>query len=235
MKTYAVHSIFLTVQGEGAHAGRRAVFLRFAGCNVWSGRPEDRERDAAKGCCAAWCDTEFIGTHPDRGGGRGSADEIADRCVAAWALPIPATRDPYGEAALVVVTGGEPSLQLDAALVLALQVRGFQVHVETNGSHPLPGNVDWVTLSPKPPMPVVIKRVHEVKVVYPAVDPLPWADFAQLRFVSPMDPPPVLAPIEAVVPRAVRRDEITRAALRFVMANPGWRLSLQTHKVLGVP
>lgn len=212
-RVYAVHSSFLTLQGEGAHAGSRAVFVRLAGCNVWSGDPKDRARDVAKGGCAAWCDTEFRGTGGE-GGGRYAAGDVVDMVEALWNHP--------GSPPLVVFTGGEPSLQLDAGLVEALKgALGARIHVETNGSRPLPAGVDWVTLSPKPPMPVVAQRYDEVKVVYPAFDPLPFEGLAPVRWVQPLDGPD--------------RPASTAACARFVLGHPAWRLTLQTHKDIGLP
>jgi 7-carboxy-7-deazaguanine synthase len=209
---YAVKEAFLTLQGEGHFAGSRAVFVRFAGCNVWSGREETRERDLPNGLCAAWCDTKFVGTD-GQNGGRYTADELSALVLRLW-----------GKAStwgwpLVVLTGGEPSLQVDDELLEAL--RPVRVHVETNGSRKLPRGIDWVTLSPKPPMPVVDQPYHEVKVIYPAVDPLAYEGRAPHRFIQPIDSPEV--------PDAVAR------AVAFVLARPDWRLSLQTHKLLGIP
>lgn len=209
--TYAVKEVFLTLQGEGAHAGSRAVFVRFTGCNVWSGREQDRARDVAKGCCAAWCDTKFVGIDGTLGG-RYTADELADLVLQLW-----------GSAGqpIVVCTGGEPSLQLDRELVDAFHDRCTRVHVETNGSNPLPQEVDWVTLSPKPPMNVVSQRYDELKVVYPAgFDPRHFEAFASLRFVQPVD--------------NINAKGNAEKCIQFVLSNPGWRLSTQTHKALGL-
>jgi organic radical activating enzyme len=222
MRTYSVKDVFLTVQGEGFHAGTRAVFLRFAGCNAWSGRDEDRQRDTAKACCAAWCDTDFLG------GEKMDSTEVADRVRQAWNHP---------SVGCVVITGGEPSLQLDQDLVDALHERQMRVHVETNGSRELPSRVEWITLSPKPPLPVVLHWAHEVKVVVPAVDPLPYERYAQpgKRFVAPLDSAgPGRRHLEGagLVPRY---EPAYAAAVDFVMANPTWRISIQEHKLLGVP
>ncbi len=211
MKTYAIREMFLTIQGEGHHAGSRAVFVRTSGCNVWSGREEDRRRDRARGVCAEWCDTEFRGTDGP-GGGRFAAPEIAGRVLDLWA---------FASSPLVVITGGEPSITIDAELVDALHQIGARVHVETNGSRPLPKSVDWVTLSPKPPMPVFNQRYDEVKVVYPAVDPLRYEGCAAVRFVQPLD-------------HGDRASHVDQCKV-FVLGHPGWRLSLQTHKLIGVP
>lgn len=212
MKRYAVREIFLTLQGEGTHTGTRALFLRFAGCNVWSGNPEDRERDTAKGCCAAWCDTEFRGTSGPRGG-KYTAEELAAVARDVWAAEGSGT---------IVCTGGEPSLQLDGELVDALHRAGFWVHVETNGSRALPPSVDWVCLSPKPPMPVVPQRFDELKVIFPAgIDPLAFEHLAPQRFVQPVD--------------GLERKQSTARCVEFVMQHPHWKLSTQTHKDLGLP
>ncbi len=207
--TYAVHEAFLSLQGEGAWAGHRAVFVRFAGCNLWSGRPEDRERDAAKGGCAAWCDTEFRGTTGERGG-RYARSGIVALALELWG-PHPRP--------LVVATGGEPSLQLDGLLVAELREVGCRVHVETNGTRALPPGVDWVTLSPKPPATLARQRFDEIKVVYPAVDPSAYEGIAPLQWVQP------LAGLEGS----------TEACVQFALKNPSWRLSLQTHKIVRLP
>lgn len=238
MKTrlsYAVHSTFLTLQGEGCWAGHRAVFVRFAGCNVWTGNEEHRERDTANGCCAAWCDTEFRGTRGD-GGGTFTKDGLVKAVLDLWGHV--ATPGPLQLAAgqlgpnqqrsrgepLVVFTGGEPGLQLDDALVDAMRAAGVRVHVETNGSCQLPAFTDWVTLSPKPPMQVVTQRYDELKVVVPAVDPLRYQHHSLQRFVQPQD----CLDID-------QAEENKVTAMRFVMTNPQWALSLQTHKILEIP
>lgn len=211
LKRYAVHEAFLTLQGEGTHAGRRAVFVRFAGCNVWSGQEDDRERDTAKGCCAAWCDTTFTGVNGSRGG-RYYAPELAALAAELWG--------DRGQA-VIVCTGGEPSLQLDDDLVRAFHATGARVHVETNGSHLLPLEVDWRTLSPKPPMPVVAQRYDELKVIYPAgFNPADFEHFSPVRFVQPLD--------------NINRKGNAEKCIQFVLDHPGWSLSTQTHKVLGL-
>lgn len=216
-RRYAVKETFLTIQGEGANAGRVAVFVRFAGCNVWSGREEDRARDAARGVCAAWCDTDFRGVDGP-GGGAYTAQELAQRAFSLW--PMGATGPS------VVLTGGEPSLQLDAALVSELKQAGFQLWVETNGSRPLPAGLDWICLSPKPPKQPVIQRYDEVKVVYPVtgLEPEDYVHFAPLRYLQPRDD------VFAGLCKAH-----TTEAVRYVISHPHWRLSIQSHKILGIP
>lgn len=216
--SYIVKEVFPTVQGEGFFAGVAAVFLRFAGCNAWSGRSQDRERDAKKAVCAAWCDTDFSAA------GAKKYEHAAD-----LAAHVAATAPK--DCRIVVVTGGEPSLQLDDVLVKELHAHGLDVHVETNGSNPLPSGLQWVTLSPKPPLPVVLTFADEVKVVFPAVDPLEWEDFpANFRYVQPQDPTNTTA---ASVHLALWRENQMRAA-EFVMKHPAWRLGVQMHKVVGL-
>lgn len=211
MRTYAVHELFYTLQGEGAQSGRPAVFCRFAGCNLWTGREEDRE----KAICQ-FCDTDFVGTDGDGGGKFASADSLADAVAAAW--PDPVAGEPY-----VVCTGGEPLLQVDESLVQALKDRGFTVAVETNGTQQPPPGLDWICVSPKAGAPLVLDRGDELKLVYPqsGAEPERFAmlDFRHF-FLQPMDGPDV--------------DANTRAALEYCLAHPQWRLSLQTHKLLGI-
>jgi 7-carboxy-7-deazaguanine synthase (Cx14CxxC type) len=209
--TYSVKEIFLTLQGEGGQAGRAAVFCRFAGCNLWSGL----ERDRNTAVCS-FCDTDFVGTDGPGGGKFRTAEDLAAAVAAAWAGP-PENR-------LVVLTGGEPLLQLDAALVDALHAAGFSIALETNGTLPAPAGVDWICVSPKADVPLAQLSGQELKLVYPqeGVDP---ARFEQLGFerfsLQPMDGP--------------HRDAATRAAIAYCLAHPRWRLSLQTHKYLGIP
>jgi len=198
---YIVHERFLTLQGEGLNMGRAAVFVRFAGCNLWSGREEDR----ATSVCT-FCDTEF------RGGDRfEGADALADAVFALW---------PEAAAApMVVLTGGEPLLQVDVALIDALHARGFFIAVETNGTQPLPCAIDFVCLSPKSTAPVVLDRADELKLVYPQADALPekFAAFpARTHWLSPMDGPSLTRNI--------------RAATAYCLAHPTWRLNIQAHK-----
>jgi 7-carboxy-7-deazaguanine synthase (Cx14CxxC type) len=207
--SYAVKEIFLTLQGEGMQAGRRAVFLRFTGCNLWSGREEDR---AAAVC--TFCDTDFVGMDGENGG-RYDAAELADKVAALWI---------EGDQPLVVITGGEPMLQLDEALIAALHAKGFEVAVETNGTLPAPAGIDWICVSPKAGSAVVQRSGDELKLVWPqdGIDPealLGW-DFRHF-LIQPMD--------------CADADAAKAAAIEHVMRNPRWRLSLQTHKVLGLP
>jgi len=211
---YRVKEIFFTLQGEGAHSGRAAVFLRFAGCNLWSGRAEDRE--AGRGACAIWCDTDFVGTDGAGGGRFDSAASLAEKVSATWT-------DRLGRP-FVVCTGGEPLLQLDAPLVEALHGRGFEVAVETNGTVPVPSGVDWVCVSPKIGGELVVKSGSELKIVVPQQG-IDLATLEQLDFqhflLQPLDGP--------------RRKQNQAEAVRLCLENPRWRLSLQTHKMLGIP
>ena len=209
--TYAVKEIFYTLQGEGANAGRAAVFCRFAGCNLWTGREEDRH-DAV----CQFCDTDFVGIGPD-GGKFADAGGLADEVASRW----PRAND--GARRLVVCTGGEPLLQLDERLVQALHDRGFEVAVETNGTQPAPAGLDWICVSPKANAPLVLTRGDELKLVYPQANAPPERfaalDFAHF-FLQPMDGPSV--------------EDNTRLAVAYCLAHPRWRLSLQTHKTLGI-
>jgi 7-carboxy-7-deazaguanine synthase len=207
---YSIKEIFYSLQGEGANTGRPAVFCRFAGCNLWTGREADR----ASAICA-FCDTDFVGIGPD-GGRFADAGALADAVAARWPNESPDRR-------FVVCTGGEPLLQLDAAAIGALQARGFFVAVETNGTVEPPPGLDWICVSPKARATLVLRRGHELKLVYPQADLAPDAleslEFGEF-FLQPMDGPAVL--------------ENTRAALAYCLAHPRWRLSLQTHKVLQI-
>ena len=208
--SYAVKEIFYTLQGEGALTGRPAVFCRFAGCNLWSGREEDRATAACN-----FCDTEFIGTDGTEGGRYPDADALADKVASLW--------PERAHARFVVFTGGEPLLQLDAPLIEALHRRGFEIAIETNGTLPVPADIDWVCVSPKGANPLVVTRGDELKVVVPqaGLDPLSFAELAFHRFsVQPMDGPDRL--------------RNTELAIRFCLEHPQWRLSLQTHKVTGI-
>jgi len=214
MVSYAVKEIFLTLQGEGAQAGRAAVFCRFSGCNLWSGREEDRERAICR-----FCDTDFVGLDGTLGGRYASADELADAVAAQW-TGTDANR-------YTVLTGGEPLLQLDAALIDALHARGFAIGVETNGTIDSPPGLDWISdwicVSPKAGAALVLRKGHELKLVYPQAGASPEA-FEGLAFerfsLQPMDGP------DAV--------ENTARAVDYCLRHPQWRLSLQTHKTLGI-
>ena len=207
--TYAVKEIFYTLQGEGANAGRPAVFCRFAGCNLWSGREEDR---AAAVC--QFCDTDFVGTDGENGGKFRSAAELAAQIAALW---------PSGwDHRFVVCTGGEPLLQLDAALIDALHRQNFMIAIETNGTITVPEGIDWVCVSPKANARLVVTRGNELKVVYPqeispsAYDHLAFEHF----FIQPKDGPDAANSL--------------RAAIQYCADHPRWRLSLQTHKLIGI-
>jgi len=209
--SYAVKEIFLTLQGEGGQAGRAAVFCRFAGCNLWSGREEDR----ASAVCT-FCDTDFVGMDGDGGGRFATAEELAGAVEAAWR---------GGEDnRLVVCTGGEPLLQLDLAVISALHARGFEIALETNGTLPVPEGVDWICVSPKAQAPVVQQTGQELKLVFPQkdVDPARFETWDFARFLlQPMDGPDRIAN--------------TEAAIAYCLEHPRWRLSMQTHKYLGIP
>lgn len=207
--TYSVKEMFYTLQGEGARTGRPSVFVRFAGCNLWTGREPDRG-DAI----CQFCDTQFVGTDGDGGGKFETADELADAARALW---------PGGDGAYVVCTGGEPTLQLDAPLIHALHARGFEIAIESNGTIAVPEGVNWICISPKANAPLVQTRGHELKLVYPQAGGAPerYADLAfDNFFLQPLDSP--------------ARAENTRAAIDYCMQHPQWRLSLQTHKLLGL-
>ena len=210
MVSYAVKEIFLTLQGEGAHSGRAAVFCRFAGCNLWSGREQDR----ADATCR-FCDTDFVGTDGTLGGRYASAAELADAIASQWGG---ADANRY-----VVLTGGEPLLQVDEALIAALHARGFEIGVETNGTINPPDGLDWICVSPKAGAELVLRRGHELKLVYPQEGAAPeqFAGLAFERFaLQPMDGPDAA--------------ENTARAIDYCLRHPQWRLSLQTHKTLGI-
>lgn len=208
--SYAVKEIFLTLQGEGMQAGARAVFLRFAGCNLWTGREQDR----ASAICQ-FCDTDFVGTDGVNGGKFADAEVLADAVADLWGDG----RDKR----LVVITGGEPTLQLDSALIDALHARGFRIAVESNGTIAAPDGIDWLCISPKAGSELVQKSGHELKLVWPQ----PGIDLDEMEalafdhfLIQPMDGEDVEA--------------ATEAAIQLVMDRPKWRLSLQTHKILGM-
>jgi 7-carboxy-7-deazaguanine synthase (Cx14CxxC type) len=210
--TYKVKEIFYTLQGEGAHAGRPAVFCRFSSCNLWTGREEDRERAICK-----FCDTDFVGTDGPGGGRFATAHDLAEAVAQAW--PDLSMGSP-----MVVCTGGEPLLQLDEAAIEALHEQGFYVAVETNGTQPAPAGLDWVCVSPKIGSTLVLTSGDELKLVYPQVGGEP-DQFECLEFISfrlqPLDDPD--------------RAQNTSKAVEYCLTNPKWSLSLQTHKYLGIP
>jgi len=210
MKIYQVKEIFYTLQGEGAQTGRPAVFCRFAGCNLWSGREEDRQ----KAICD-FCDTDFLGTDGPRGGQYDGADALAQAVASHWPGT---TGNPY-----VVLTGGEPLLQLDKAAVAALHSQGFEIAVETNGTRLPPAGLDWITVSPKVGAEFVLKKGNELKIIFPQANLNP-ADYENLEFdhffIQPMDTPNL--------------KENTRLALQYCLEHPQWRLSLQMHKIVGI-
>jgi 7-carboxy-7-deazaguanine synthase len=216
--TYSVKSIFYTLQGEGANTGTPAVFLRFAGCNLWSGR----ERHRAGAVCR-FCDTDFVGTHGDAGGRFQEAAALAAAVDLLWPAAAGGSH-PGSNAKFVVCTGGEPLLQLDAPLLDALHGRGFRVAIETNGTLLPPPGVDWVCVSPKARAPLIARRGDELKLVYPQQEAEP-DDYRGLEFrhffLQPMDGP--------------QRIENTRLAAEYCDRHPPWRLSLQVHKLIGMP
>jgi 7-carboxy-7-deazaguanine synthase len=208
---YAVKECFLTLQGEGVQAGSRAVFLRFAGCNLWSGREQDRATAECR-----FCDTDFVGTDGEGGGKFSSAAALASHAEAVWGGGT--------EQRLVVITGGEPMLQLDRALVDALQARGFRVAVETNGTLPAVAGLDWICVSPKAGTEIVQRQGNELKLVWPqeGIDPAELESWDFEHFlVQPMD--------------CAERQAALDAAIKLAMDRPKWRLSLQAHKAVGLP
>jgi 7-carboxy-7-deazaguanine synthase (Cx14CxxC type) len=207
--TYSVREIYYTLQGEGAQTGRAAVFMRFAGCNLWTGL----ERDRHKAVCR-FCDTEFVGTDGPGGGKFATPDALAEAVAAKW---------PRGGRPYVVCTGGEPLLQLDTPLIDALHAKGFEIGIETNGTLLPPPGIDWICVSPKANAEFNLKRGNELKLVYPQVGAAP-EQYATLPFdhffLQPMD--------------SADREANTRAATEYCLAHPQWRLSLQTHKLIGI-
>jgi 7-carboxy-7-deazaguanine synthase (Cx14CxxC type) len=208
--TYAVKEIFKTLQGEGGQTGRTAVFCRFAGCNLWSGREEDRSAAVCR-----FCDTNFVGTDGTSGARYATPELLVEQISRAWDGP--------GRRRFVVLTGGEPLLQVDAALLDALHAEKFEIAVETNGTIEAPEGIDWICVSPKAGAELKLRRGHELKLVYPQAGAAPQA-FADLDFVrfslQPMDGPDL--------------DANTAAAIAYCLAHPQWQLSLQTHKHLGI-
>lgn len=213
--SYAVKSVYYTIQGEGMNAGRAAVFLRFSGCNLWSGRAQDRGKGS--GGCSQWCDTDFVGVDGVGGGRYETAQALAGAVNAAWPRVPDSKR-------LVVCTGGEPLLQLDDSLVAALHADGFEVAVETNGTRIPPAGVDWVCVSPKSGATLVLKTGKELKLVYPQAGAEPEL-FESLRFetflLQPMDGPAL--------------EENMRLTLKYCLEHPRWRLGIQAHKFWGIP
>ena len=212
--SYTVKEVFYTLQGEGLRAGRPAVFCRFAGCNLWSGREEDRERAVCR-----FCDTDFVGTDGVRGGKFAEATRLATLAASLW---------PEGQGhRYIVLTGGEPLLQVDAALIEALHAQDFEIAVETNGTLAAPPGIDWICVSPKAGADWVQRSGQELKLVWPQPTLLPQAvqTLSDLRFdhwlLQPMD--------------GLLRTQHTRSAIDFCQQNPRWRLSLQTHKILDIP
>ena len=211
--TYTVREIYYTLQGEGAQVGRPAVFLRFAGCNLWSGREEHREQAVCR-----FCDTEFVGTDGPGGGKFGTAEDLAAAVGGCW--PGGAETRPY-----VVCTGGEPLLQLDRELIDALRAAGFEIGVETNGTLTAPRGIDWLCVSPKAAAPLKQRSGHELKLVYPQPEdeasPERFVDLGfDHFFLQPLDGPDL--------------QENTRRAVAYCLEHPPWRLSLQTHKIIGI-
>jgi 7-carboxy-7-deazaguanine synthase len=210
--TYSVKEIFYTLQGEGAHAGRPAVFCRFSGCNLWTGRESDR----ATAVCQ-FCDTDFVGTNGEGGGKFADSTALAQSINALWP-------DSYAASKYVVFTGGEPLLQLDAALIASMHAVGFEIAIETNGTLAVPDGVDWICVSPKMGSQLIVHKGSEIKVVIPqnnqSLQAYEALDFEHF-FVQPMDGP--LA------------EQNTRLAIELCKRNPKWKLSLQTHKLLQIP
>jgi 7-carboxy-7-deazaguanine synthase len=210
--TYSVKEIFYTLQGEGMHAGRPAVFCRFSGCNLWTGRESDRATAVCK-----FCDTDFVGTDGEGGGKFASSDELANAIDNLWP-------DSYAASKYVVFTGGEPLLQLDTALIDSMHRVGFEIAIETNGTLPVPTGVDWICVSPKMGSELIVRKGNEIKVVIPqaeqnlrAYEALDFENF----FVQPMDGPDKL--------------RNTQLAIETCKSNPKWKLSIQTHKLLHIP
>ncbi|MDP3843080.1 MAG: 7-carboxy-7-deazaguanine synthase [Oxalobacteraceae bacterium] len=212
--TYSIKEIFYTLQGEGAHAGRPAVFCRFSGCNLWSGREADRTSAVCR-----FCDTDFVGTDGEQGGKFPDSDALARTIDSLWPQDYPADQYKY-----VVFTGGEPLLQLDDALIASMHAHGFTIAIETNGTIAVPDGVDWICVSPKVGSALAVARGNEIKVVIPQAGQN-LADYARLDFehffVQPMDGPDIAAN--------------TRLAIETCKRNPQWKLSIQTHKLLQIP
>jgi 7-carboxy-7-deazaguanine synthase len=215
--TYSVKEIYYTLQGEGMHTGRAAVFLRFSGCNLWTGLEKDRHKGL--GGCARWCDTNFVGTDGPGGGKFAAAAQLADSVSSFWPHAASSKNRPF-----VVCTGGEPLLQLDSSLLSAFEEKGFDVAAETNGTQAVPQGRLWLTVSPKANAPLRAMKGNELKLVYPqdGMDPGKFIDLEfDHFFLQPLDGP--------------QKAENTQRALNYCLANPQWRLSVQTHKYIGIP
>lgn len=217
--TYSVKEIFYTLQGEGAQAGRPAVFCRFSGCNLWSGREQDRSEAVCD-----FCDTEFVGTDGINGGKFKSAESLAQAVLDLWPIINVTSSSEVMAKPYVVCTGGEPLLQLDKALIDALHAKGFEIAVETNGTCEVPANIDWVCVSPKAGSELIVHKGNELKLVYPQLNSDPKS-FLHLDFdyfyLQPMD--------------CATRHRNTQKVVNYCLQHPQWRLSQQTHKVLGIP
>ena len=214
--SYTIKEMYYTLQGEGAQTGRAAVFCRFTGCNLWTGREQDR----AQAACT-FCDTDFLGTDGPGGGRFQCATDLASAIADTWSRSTHAQSE---ERPYVVFTGGEPALQLDEAVVDACHTMGFEVAIETNGTRPLPEGLDWVCVSPKPGQPLLIQSGDELKLVYPQAEMTPaQVDALKFKFfyLQPMDGP--------------HRDRNTAQCIEYCLSHPRWRLSLQTHKLFGIP
>ncbi len=211
--TYTVKELFLTLQGEGARSGRRAVFCRFSGCNLWSGLEKDR---ASANC--NFCDTDFMGTDGFGGGKFRGPDVLAETIERVWQEKVNGGGVPY-----VVFTGGEPALQIDSRLLCDLKAKGFECAIETNGTLELPPEIDWITVSPKPRTNLRVTAGNELKLVFPQIDLLPEElinlDFDNF-FLQPMD--------------SLNYEENLKRTVQYCLVNPKWRLSLQTHKIIGI-
>lgn len=212
--SYAVKEIFLTLQGEGVHAGRRAVFVRFAGCNLWSGL----ERDRATAICQ-FCDTDFVGMDGEGGGRFATATDLASAAAASWGAE--------RESRFVVLTGGEPMLQVDALLIEALHAENFYIAIESNGTLPVPRTIDWICISPKADSETVQRSGDELKLVWPQ-ERSDWLDMQEWDFADLL-----LQPMDARGDTSASQNNVEQA-IAFVQAHPKWRLSLQNHKILGL-
>lgn len=212
--SYAVNEMYYTIQGEGAQSGRPAVFCRFAGCNLWTGREEDRKKATCQ-----FCDTDFVGSDGPGGGKFAKAEELAQAVLEKWPHSVSGGQHPF-----VVCTGGEPLLQLDIELVKAFHREGIEIAIETNGTMPAPEGIDWICVSPKAGADFVLRTGNELKLVYPqsGVEPEKFENLKfQYFFLQPMDGPEI--------------ERHTKLAVEYCLAHPRWRLSLQTHKILNIP